>query len=374
MKKIFNKLKSNILLFDFVFVVVNIIINFVLYLFNVRFRLWVIVFIILISLIGFVVGFFQQAYKLSKNRKKVIIFSLIVLVFIVSLFLLFLPFLSFAAVFSYRPQHIVILDNNKYVAVVNSYLYVDVDYYDYYGPLLMGTKVRVHGYFGKGGFNPFTNPNVAESVEYTYYDNNGKIKAKKNVFFIKDTNGDIVEENSYDVYIDLENEYNANDDYLLPEEIEILYEERFGKTILRFGKIDDVIGNRFLVNVLKSSDNGKNFYLVSDDAIEVANDAKFVFFNEQLGFAISNWKIYLNSNRAGLYVTNNGGKNFSISSFEYVNSNVEYITIKDVPYLENNILKIKCSVYQVNLNKDGYEEKELIFVSVDNGLNWKIEE
>ena len=31
------------------------------------------------------------------------------------------------------------------------------------------------------------------------------------------------------------------------------------------------------------------------------------------------------------------------------------------------------SVYQINSNKDGYENKEMIFISNDNGLNWNLE-
>ena len=60
MRKIFNKIKRNILICDLIFVGINILINFILYLMNVRFRLWVIILIILISVIGFIVGIFQQ--------------------------------------------------------------------------------------------------------------------------------------------------------------------------------------------------------------------------------------------------------------------------------------------------------------------------
>ena len=44
-----------------------------------------------------------------------------------------------------------------------------------------------------------------------------------------------------------------------------------------------------------------------------------------------------------------------------------------MPYFENSILKIKCSVYQLNSSKDNYEDKELIFVSYDNGENWNLQ-
>ena len=128
-----------------------------------------------------------------------------------------------------------------------------------------------------------------------------------------------------------------------------------------------------LVHVLRSKDNGKNFYIVSDDVIQVSNEAKFVFLNENLGFAINTGKIYLDNSKTGLYVTIDSGKTFTSSNFKYTNENVDYISIEGIPYYENNVLKIKCSVYQINSKKDGYENKELIFTSNDNGLTWNLE-
>lgn len=373
MKKIFNKIKNNIFICDLLFIGFNILINFILYLMNMRFRLWFIILIILISLIGFIVGVFQQIYKSTDNKKKVVIISLLGTIPIIVLISIFFPIISFVAIFSYRPEHTTTLDNQKYVAVVSSFLHVDVDYYDYYGFLLMGTKVKVHGDFGKGGYDPFDNPNVPDSVEYTYYDNNGKIKSKRTETFVKDKNGNIIDKNNYDINIDDSSNFNENDNYLLPENEEVLYEKKFDDTILRFGKVDNVLGQNMLVHVLRSKDNGKNFYIVSDDVIQVSNEAKFGFLNENLGFAINTGKIYLDNSKTGLYVTIDSGKTFTSSNFKYTNENVDYISIEGIPYYENNVLKIKCSVYQINSKKDGYENKELIFTSNDNGLTWNLE-
>lgn len=373
MRKMFNKIKKNILICDLIFVGINILINFILYLMNLRFRLWVIIFIILISIIGFVVGIFQQIYLYSDNKKRTIVLSLLGAIPIIILITISIPIIVFIAIFSYKPEHTTILDNKKYVAVVSSFLNVDVDYYDYYGFLLMGTRVKVHGYFGKGGYDPFINPNVSDGVEYTYYDDNGKVKSKRTETFIKDKDGNIIDKNNYNIDIDKNNDFDDSDSYVLPENEEVLYERKFNKTILRFGKVDNSLGQNMLVHVLRSKDNGKNFYVVSDDVIQVSNEAKFVFLNENLGFAISTGKIYLDNSKVGLYTTNDSGKTFISAKFNYTNNNVEYISIEKVPYYDNNILKIKCSVYQVNSNKDGYGDKELVFISNDNGLNWNLE-
>ena len=373
MRKILKKIKKNILICDLIFVGINILINFILYLMNVRFRLWVIILIILISVIGFIVGIFQQIYLSSDNKKRTVILSLLGTIPLIILILISLPIIGFVAIFSYKPEHTTVLDNKKYVAVVSSFLHVDVDYYDYYGFLLMGTKVKVHGYFGKGGFDPFVNPNVADGVEYTYYDNKGKIESKRSETYIKDKDGQIIDKNNYNIDIDKADKFDDSDNYVLPENEEVLYEKKFNKTILRFGKVDNALGQNMLVHVLRSKDNGKNFYVVSDDVIQVSNEAKFVFLNENLGFAINTGEIYLDNRKTGLYITNDSGKTFTSSNFKYNNENVDYISIESMPYYENNVLKIKCSVYQVNPNKGGYENKDLIFISDDNGLNWNLE-
>lgn len=373
MKKIFNKIKNNIFLIDLIFIIFNILLNILFYIFNIRFRLWFIIFIIIISILGFVIGIIQLLYKASENKKTIIIFSLLYVVCMIIFIIIVMPFISFVSFFCYRPEHTVILDGKKYVAVVNSFLYVDVDYYDYYGPLLMGTKVRVHGYFGEGGFDPFVNFNNVSNVEYTYYDSNEKIISKKEERFIRDDNGNIIDRDIYEKDINNENKYNENDNYILPEQEEVLYEKKFNETILRVGKVDSGLGQNILVHVLRSKDNGKNFYVISDDLIKVSNEAKFVFLNENLGFAISTGKIFLKQNVNSMYVTNDSGKIFQSSNFKYENDNVTYLDVVDLPYFENNTLKIKCSAYQFNSDIGKYEDKELIFISDDNGLNWELD-
>ena len=74
--KIFNKIKSNILLYDLFFIGITVLINFLLYLVNIRLRLWVIVLLFLISIIGFIVGIFQ----LLANQKKYIIIIILLIV------------------------------------------------------------------------------------------------------------------------------------------------------------------------------------------------------------------------------------------------------------------------------------------------------
>lgn len=342
------KNKNNILPFALIFITVFLLVSLILDLVNIRLRLWVIILLSVIAIISFIIGIIQNIRLLSNDKKKPLII-ITILIFLLSL--LFSPYIILILAFSYKPEHTVILDNKKYVAVVTSFLHVDVDYYDYYGFLLMGTKVRVHGDFGKGGYDPFTNPNISDGVTYTYYDDTGKVKTKRIETFVKD-------KNNYNID---SNKTNSSTDYLLPEDEEVLYEKKFNNTILRICKVDNVLGQNMLVNILRSKDKGKNFYVISDDVIKVSNEAKFLFLNENLGFIANTGKIYLDDNKTSLYVTNNGGKTFLSSKFNYTNEDVSYLTIKSMPYYDNNTLILKCFI------ADG---KELTFISNDNGLNW----
>lgn len=372
MKRRLNQIKENILIYDFIFIGVNLILSFILYLMNIRFRTWMIIVISFVSVVGFVVGILQQIYKSTESKKVIITISILSFIFMATLIFVSFPFIKIGLLFSYRPEHTVVLDGKKYVAVVRSFLHVDVDYYDYYGPLLMGTKVRVHGDFGEGDFDPFEHPNSADQVEYTYYDKDGKIRAKRMEIFIKDKDGKIIDRIKNDISGD--DKFNENENYILPEDGEVLYEKKFDQTILRFSKIDNVSGQNMLVHVIKSKDDGESFYVVSEDPIQVSNEAKFVFLSKTLGFAVSTGNIDLNNNNQGLMVTNDGGKTFTSANVEYENSDVDYITIEKIPYYEKDSLKMKCSVYQLNSNRDGYDDKEIIFISNDNGLHWQLED
>lgn len=372
MKRRLNQIKENILIYDFIFIGVNLILSFILYLMNIRFRTWMIIVISFVSVVGFVVGILQQIYKSTESKKVIITISILSFIFMATLIFVLFPFIKIGLLFSYRPEHTVVLDGKKYVAVVRSFLHVDVDYYDYYGPLLMGTKVRVHGDFGEGDFDPFEHPNSADQVEYTYYDKNGKIRAKRMETFIKDKDGKIIDRIKNDISGD--DKFNENENYILPEDGEVLYEKKFDQTILRFSKIDNVSGQNMLVHVIKSKDDGESFYVVSEDPIQVSNEAKFVFLSKTLGFAVSTGNIDLNNNNQGLMVTNDGGKTFTSANVEYENPDVDYITIEKIPYYEKDSLKMKCSVYQLNSNRDGYEDKEITFISNDNGLHWQLED
>ena len=155
-----------------------------------------------------------------------------------------------------------------------------------------------------------------------------------------------------------------------------LYFIKINDVVLRFERYDYSLGQNQIVGVEKSTDNGKVFEKQTDEPITVSMEPKFVFLNENLGFAISKPNLNKSNNYLGVKVTQDGGKTFTNSVINYYtansNPNIETITVTDVPYLEDDILKLPCSIYQVKTDNSGYEDVKLTFISTDNGLSWNI--
>lgn len=352
MKKIFLKIKNDLFVYSFLFLLIFLFICFILSLLNISFRLWFIILMMIIFLLSLIIGIIQIALRESKIVK----ITIIVLTGSFILFCLFF-YKVFLAIFLFAicPEYVTYLDDTKYVAVVNQGLhYTSVSYYDYYGPFLRGTNDRVYGI---GDNNPFTND---EAELHLIYFKNGKKMYEKDVHYEK---GKIVDEEGFDNYGTEMNIPTVDDN--------VLYEAKFGKVVIRIRKTEDIMPQNMVVNVYKSTDKGNNFKCVSDPII-VSQEAKFIFLDENIGFIISSGNIWLNKESKDLYVTTDGGKNFKTSKFNYKNDKVEYMSIIDFPYFEEDILYLNCSIYTLNDNKDGYKDVELNFVSKDNGLTWNL--
>ena len=111
--------------------------SFILYLINIRFRLWFIITVFIVLTVAFIIGFIQWALRQPTIMKLV---SILTAAFFTMFCLLFSKYI--VMIFQFLPEHVTNLDGKKYVAVVKSFKNVDVSYYNYYGPLLMGTKEK----------------------------------------------------------------------------------------------------------------------------------------------------------------------------------------------------------------------------------------
>ena len=159
-----------------------------------------------------------------------------------------------------------------------------------------------------------------------------------------------------------------------PDDKDTLYSVKFGNTKLRFERYDYAVGQNQVVGVEKSTNKGKSYKKLTETPILVSMEPKFIFLNEKMGFAIAKSNLAKSNNYAGVKVTKDGGKTFVDGKINYDNPDIEILTVDDFPYLENNVLKLPCSIYQFKDDKSGYEDKKLTFVSVDNGLTWNLEQ
>ena len=159
-----------------------------------------------------------------------------------------------------------------------------------------------------------------------------------------------------------------------PDNNDTLYSVKFGNTKLRFERYDYAVGQNQVVGVEKTINRGRSYKKLTKEPITVSMEPKFIFINEKLGFAIAKSNLTKNNNYIGVKVTQDGGKTFVDGKIKYDNPDIEILTVEDVPYLENDILKLPCSIYQVKEDKLGYEDKNLTFVSIDNGLTWNLEQ
>lgn len=156
-------------------------------------------------------------------------------------------------------------------------------------------------------------------------------------------------------------------------DLDMLYEKNLGDITYKIKKYDDALGQKLLIGVEKSENKGKSYEPITEELVSITDKATYVILNDNL--IIINTKGYVerDSNFLGLKVSIDGGKTFKDAKFTYKNKNVNYIKLPNLPYFEENILKIKGTVYDLTKNKKGYEYKDIIFESKDQGLSWNIE-
>jgi len=151
-----------------------------------------------------------------------------------------------------------------------------------------------------------------------------------------------------------------------------LYYIEFKNEILRFERYDYSLGQNQIIGVQKSTNKGETFENITEEEIIVSMEPKLIFLNEKLGFAISKRNLSKSNDYMGIKVTQDGGKNFIDGEINYDNPDIEILSVEDVPYYDNNELKLKCSIYQIKSDGIGYEDVELIFISKDEGLTWNL--
>lgn len=138
--------------------------------------------------------------------------------------------------------------------------------------------------------------------------------------------------------IDTNNEKIANTIYedSNVKENDILYEKKFDENnIIRIIYKGAILGQKSIIEIKKSNDNGKtwiNQLETSDGYMQVHNNSKFVFIDNNIGFINDSGLAGTNNEYSALLVTVDGGKNFVESNIinpEFIQE--ENLIIKDVP-------------------------------------------
>ena len=358
MRKVWDILRKNVLWSSLINILVVILVYFLLKIFNITFRQWVYYFVFSITVIGIIIGSVQIAKRRGKKTKALFIFLGIVIAIII---VMFWKIILLVFAFSYKPEHIVTKDNKKYVAYVIAFKQVEVEYYDYINFFLVGNRLKLREEFGRGGYDPFDGEhNDKKVLRYYYYDNNNNVINTNDELYNKlksrDSKTNTIEESNDNLSEVTETSTIKKD---------IIYEKRINdKIVIRVINKGDILAQRSIIGIEKTVNNGETWneqLETSDGVIQIHNGAKFVFINENIGFINDPGLAGTNGENSGLLVTTNGGKSFSDVIFK---NSMQGFHIEDLPYLENNMLKLK--VYKI----ENYEKKYYYLYSEDNGKTW----
>ena len=177
-------------------------------------------------------------------------------------------------------------------------------------------------------------------------------------------------------YLYSENKNNSFTGYGSSSETQplgILYETKInGNTIIRVVNLSSILGQKTVIGIEKSTDNGKKFIKMYKEGISIHDGAEICFINENIGFINDFGLAGTNGDNKFFRVTTDGGRSFECANIIHPESIEEKtLFVKGVPYVENN--KLKLQIYTINYAKNP-ERTYYTFYSEDNGLNWKIEE
>jgi len=271
-KMLLSKINARLIVYLIMLVFIVIILNCILGIFGLRFRSWIFLVAISIVIIGILIKVIQNFIKLPIDIKKIIgkilgILMLMSIVFFrITALILFLILLSISSFFP-SAEHVVTKNGVKCVAVVHSgFLNTDVDYYRYINFLVMGFEPFDTEYYN-GSYDP-----IERGLEKE------KEKESKNT----ETNN-IITENSQNT---IKQETTKKEEII--EEKDIIYRQEINSTTsIRIVDRGNVLGQKKIIQIQKSTDNGKtwnNTLKTLDGAMTVNNEAKFSFINERVRF------------------------------------------------------------------------------------------
>lgn len=267
---IFKKIFKHIGLYSIVLVLVFILINMFFSLLGLRVRAWINYTVICASMLGMLIGIVKWFISQEPGVKRLIGLISSVIIYLGILFWQIPGLILLCIVMLFQTEHVVERDGQKYVAYVESnLLHTTVYYYDYMGPIFVGTEAKFEESY-KGSFDPIEREKEEKKEEKQNNYNNVKQETIYN-----------------DINEDIEN--TVTETQILPEiidEADILYTKDINEmTKIRVIYGGSVLGQKMGIRIQKTNDGGKTWQdkiKSQDKFITVNSEAEFVFINENV--------------------------------------------------------------------------------------------
>lgn len=326
----------------------------ILNIFNISFRNWfsmcIIIGILIWTFISLIVS-----YKSSEKSRKVLSKLIIIFWIIIGICCVFWQYtllfglLLFSASDFNIKEHVIDFDDGKKVVYVKSvWMSTNVQIHDYYGPFFCSYKYDSESYEG-----------TYDKYDKEYIESNKKYEEERKKYVENENTNNSEKEEHENVPIKAE----------ITENDEVLYKERFGNTTIVAVCKGDWSG-KHIVQILNSKDDEKTWTSMieeGDGVIDLHYGTEFKFYNENFGYYLDRGIQGESLGSFEFKYTDDGGKRFNRVKFDIGDTEIgdKDFEIKELPVIENGQYVIKLNVYFKN------EEKEYTLYST-NGIVFEL--
>ncbi|MBP3254952.1 MAG: exo-alpha-sialidase [Clostridia bacterium] len=364
-KEIIKSFFRSMYFYTFVFAIVFIISKVIINSLNLEYMQYIYKGATIAVVIGILLGIIQSIIKSETNgRRTLIIVTTLLIVIIVA------PIVAFFIAFQ-PPEHIVEKGNKKYVAYVYSWHHTRVDYYEYMNFFVRGITKRIEENYKNGGDVLDKEHKGLYMPNSTYYYNvEGKI-TNNNFYTAKNsTNIENNNEEKDNKNIEQQKNQQENMESIIPTgDDSILYQK--DNIIIRVGYLGNILNQRSVVTIYKSTDGGKTFTNMKEAGITINEGAELTFIDENTGFINDPGIVGTAGDNRRFLVSSDGGATFKKANIIHPDSIEEKnLLVNGVPYIVDG--KLKLEVYTLNHSKNP-KRTYYIFTSTDNGLSWSLE-
>lgn len=365
-KEFMKDCTKSILFYTFVYSILFFVSKLILNILGLEFMQYVYKFSIFIILFGIVLGVIQNFIRSKSKNTRICI--IVCSISIISICALFWQFFALLYIGFFPPEHIIEKSDKKMVGYVHAFLETRVEYFEYINVLVRKANKSYVEDYGEGGFDPFDKKigYKHEVQEITYYDENGKVISTNNINnpIILDSNKQEINREEFKEEI---KEENSETRYISEEDI--LYEKVIDEnTRIRVVNLGAILAQRSVIDIEKSTDNGKTYVGQTEEGITIHNGAEFVFLDENIGFINDSGLAGTGGENRGFLATTDGGKTFSEANIIHPLSIEEKnLLVKGVPYIKDG--KLNVQIYTLNHSK--YPERTYYEFTSNNGLTWK---